>query len=145
MKRRQLFRYSLSFFLGLNLVYLKSKSVKSENSPDSGDENNLITSVSGMIPSSLSLKFFQNVLSPNEIFNNYYSHFVNQGFKLETDSMRFIDIQNRTKEPFFLTQLSGRKEFECRANGTRRNRGGGDYLSYVYLIHLNNAIVLFDG
>jgi hypothetical protein len=113
MKRRQLFRYSLSFFLGLNLVYLKSKSVKSENSPDSGDGNNLIiTSVSGMIPSGLSLKFFQNVLSPNETFNNYYSHFVNEGFKFETDSMRFIDIQNSSKKPFFFTQLSGRKEFE---------------------------------
>jgi hypothetical protein len=112
MKRRQVFRYSLSFFLGLNLVYLKSESVKSENSPDSGDGNNLITSVSGMIPSGLSLKFFQNVLSPNETFNNYYSHFVNEGFKLETDSMNFIDIKNSTKEPFFLSQLSGEKEFE---------------------------------
>ena len=112
MKRRQVFRYSLSFFLGLNLVYLKSKSVKSENAPDSGDGNNLITSVSGIIPSGLSLKFFQNVLSPNETFNNYYSHFVKEGFKLETDSMRFIDIQNSSKKPFFFTQLSGRKEFE---------------------------------
>jgi hypothetical protein len=112
MKRRKLFRHSLSFFLGLNLVYLKSKSVRSENSPSPSKENNITTTVSGQIQPGLSLEYFQNVLFTNPLFKNNYSHFVEQSFDFQADSINFIDVQNNNNEPFFFTQLSGQRKKE---------------------------------
>jgi hypothetical protein len=112
MKRRKLFRHSLSFFLGLNLVYLKSKSVRSENSPSPNKENNITTTVSGQIQPGFSLEYFQNVLSTNPLFKSNYSHFVERSFDFQTDSINFIDVQNNNNEPFFFTQLSGQRKKE---------------------------------
>jgi hypothetical protein len=114
-KRRHLLQNSIYALAGFGLARLGIGPVNAREVPTLLAKNELRPGRFGLIPSQLSQRFFEGVLSGDRVFKDRYDRFVAQGFKFTTDSIVGVNLADAGNEPFLFATLSGKRTDESTA------------------------------